>query len=103
MRLKDLIVGVFFHLLVTHTRRPKMHAPFFSKVFQILNRILILSTIFLVIFALMLASFIINVLIFKDEFSIIGLVSVIITFLADLGVVFYLTRPGTKTYFEKEK
>jgi len=64
---------------------------------------LVLSTIFLVIFSLMLASFIINVLIFKDDFSIIGLVTVIITFFADLGVVFYLTRPGTKIYFEKEK
>lgn len=61
---------------------------------------LILSTIFLVIFGLMLASFMINVLIFKDDFSIIGLITVIITFITDLGVIFYLTRPITKKYLE---
>jgi hypothetical protein len=64
---------------------------------------LILSTIFLVIFGLMLAGFIINVLVFKDDFSIIGLVSVIVTFITNLGVTFYLTRPATKIYFETEK
>lgn len=64
---------------------------------------LIISTIFLVIFGLMLAGFIINVLIFKDDFSIIGVVSVILTFITDLGIVFHLTRPVTKKYFETEK
>jgi len=60
---------------------------------------LILTTIFLAVFALMLASFIINVLIFRDDFSIEGLTTVIITLLIDLGIIFYLTRPKTKLYF----
>jgi hypothetical protein len=63
---------------------------------------LIISTIFLAIFALMLASFMVNALIFMDTFSIMGLVSVILSFLTNLGIVFYLTRPSIKTYFELE-
>jgi hypothetical protein len=63
---------------------------------------LIISSIFLVILSLMLASFMINVILFKDDFSIYGLVSSIIVFLTDLGVIFYLTRPSTKIYFEIE-
>ena len=63
---------------------------------------LIISTIFLAIFSLMLASFMVNVMMFKDDFSISGLVSITILFLTDLGVIFYLTRPGAKLYFETE-
>ena len=61
---------------------------------------LIFSTIFLAIFAFLLTSFMINAAIFKDEFSIIGLIIVIIAFLTDLGVIFFHTRPATKLYFE---
>lgn len=61
---------------------------------------LIISTIFIFIFSLMLAGFMINVLLFKDNFSIYGLLSVIIVFLIDLGIIFYITRPATKIYFE---
>lgn len=64
---------------------------------------LIFSTIFLTIFGFLLASFMINVVIFKDEFSIIGLVIVIIAFLTDLGIIFLHTRPATKLYFEDKK
>ena len=63
---------------------------------------LIISTIFLAIFSLMLASFIINTLLFLDtapNFSVIGLISTIITFIVDLGIIFFLTRPRTKLYF----
>jgi len=42
---------------------------------------LIFSTIFLAIFAFLLTSFMINAAIFKDEFSILGLIIVIIAFL----------------------
>ena len=63
---------------------------------------LIFSTIFLAIFALFLASFIINTLTFFDIFSILGLNIVIISFITDLGLVFFLTRPITKQYFEIE-
>ena len=61
---------------------------------------LIISTIFLAMFALMLASFMINALMFFDFFSVVGLVTVILTFIIDLGIIFYLTRPVTKLYFE---
>ncbi len=61
---------------------------------------LIISTIFLAILSLMLASFMINVILFKDDFSIYGLISAIVVFLTNLGVIFYLTRPATKIYFE---
>ena len=64
---------------------------------------LIFSTIFLTIFGFLLASFMINAVIFKDEFSIIGLIIVIIAFLTDLGVIFLHTRPETKLYFEDKK
>jgi len=60
---------------------------------------LILSTIFLAIFGLMLASFIINVLTYLSEFSVLGLVTTIITFVVDLGIIFFLTRPKNKLYF----
>ena len=63
---------------------------------------LIISTIFLAVFSLMLASFIINTIIFLDiapNFSVIGLIATIITFLIDLGIIFILTRPKTKLYF----
>jgi hypothetical protein len=60
----------------------------------------ILSTIFLAIFALMLVAFMVNALMFMDSFSIVGLVSVVISFFTDLGIIFHLTRPSTKEYFE---
>lgn len=64
---------------------------------------LIFSTIFLAIFGFLLASFMINLVIFKDEFSIIGLIIVILAFITDLGVIFFHTRPATKLYFEVKK
>jgi hypothetical protein len=64
---------------------------------------LIFSTIFLAIFSLLLASFMINTLIFKDDFSISGLTTVIIAFLITLGIVFFNTRPAAKLYFELDQ
>jgi hypothetical protein len=64
---------------------------------------LIFSTIFLAIFGLLLASFMINLVIFKDQFSISGITVVIIAFLTDLGIVFLHTRPNTKIYFNLNK
>ena len=64
---------------------------------------LIISTIFLAIFSLMLASFIINTIIFLESapnFSVLGLISTIINFIIDLGIIFFLTRPKTKLYFK---
>jgi len=61
---------------------------------------LILTTIFLAIFGLMLAAFIINALMFFDQFSVLGLIVVVLSLITDLGLVFFLTRPRTKEYFE---
>jgi len=63
---------------------------------------IIISTIFLVVFGLMLAAFMVNALMFQDWFSIYGLISVILSMLIDLGIVFFLTRPNTKIFFEVE-
>lgn len=61
---------------------------------------IIISTIFLAIFGLMLAAFMVNAVMFLDWFSVAGLVTVVLSFLTDLGIIFYLTRPATKLYFE---
>jgi len=61
----------------------------------------IISTVFIVIFAFMLAALMVNAVLFFDIFSVSGLVSVILSFLANLGIVFFLTRPITKIYFNK--
>jgi hypothetical protein len=61
---------------------------------------IIISTIFLAVFGLMLASFMINAVIFRSEFSVAGLVTVVLSLLIDLGIIFYLTRPKTKLFFE---
>jgi hypothetical protein len=62
---------------------------------------IIISTIFLIVFGLMLAAFIVNAIRFLDWFSVYGLISVILSFLTDIGIVIYLTRPLTKIYFAK--
>lgn len=61
---------------------------------------IIISTIFLVIFGLMLAAFMINAIMFLDWFSIVGLITVVLSFIIDLGIIFYLTRVPIKLYFE---
>jgi hypothetical protein len=61
---------------------------------------IIITTIFLIVFGLMLITLMINAIMFLDFFSVTGLITVIISFIADLGIIFYLTRPGVKAYFE---
>ena len=61
---------------------------------------LIFSTIFLAVFSLMLAAFIVTALAFLDWFSVSGLITVVLSLLADLGIVYFLTRPIDKEYFE---
>jgi hypothetical protein len=64
---------------------------------------IIISTIFLVIFGFMLAAFMINSILFLDPFSVFGLVTVVISFMTDIGIVYCLTRPNTKEYFNIEE
>ena len=62
---------------------------------------IIISTIFLAIFALMIASFMVNSIIYRTVFSVLGLVTVVLALIIDLGIIFYLTRPRTKIYFDQ--
>ena len=64
---------------------------------------IIISTIFLVIFGFMLAAFMINAILFLDPFSVLGLVTVVISFMTDIGIVYCLTRPNTKLYFNVQE
>jgi len=61
---------------------------------------IIISTIFLVVFGLMLAAFMVNAVMFQDWFSIYGLISVVLSILIDLGIIFLLTRPIIKKFFD---
>jgi len=64
---------------------------------------LIFSTIFLALFGLMLTAFMINAVAYPNIFSVGGLITTIIAFLIDLGIVFFLTRPNAKIYFGEIK
>jgi len=103
----DLIPVLHFGYLMSAIVWPVFSAVFiiisygtFKKDGWVWSTSLIFSTIFLAIFALLLASFIINALRFYDPFSVLGLIIIVISFMTDLGLVFYLTRPITKQYFE---
>ncbi|MGF3554508.1 MAG: hypothetical protein ACQXXF_04445 [Thermoplasmatota archaeon] len=61
---------------------------------------LIITTIFLIVLGLMLVSLMINSILFLDLFSVTGLVMVILAFIGDLAIVYTITRPATKIYFE---
>ncbi len=61
---------------------------------------LIITTIFLVVLGIMMGSLMVNSILFLDVFSVAGLVTTILAFIADLGIVYYLTRPAAKIYFE---
>jgi len=66
----------------------------------------IIITTFLAVFALMIASFMVTVWLIPTNFSTQGLsIMVILTFI-DLGIIYLLTRPKTRLYFNivnKEK
>jgi hypothetical protein len=61
---------------------------------------LIITTIFLVVLGIMMGSLMVNSILFLDVFSVTGLVTTILAFIADLAIVYYLTRPAAKIYFE---
>ena len=61
---------------------------------------LIITTIFLVVLGLMLVSLMVNAVLFLDLFSVSGLITVTLAFIGDLAIVYYLTRPASKIYFE---
>jgi len=61
---------------------------------------LIITTIFLVVLGLMLVSLMVNSILFLDFFSVSGLITSVLAFMADIAIVYYLTRPAAKIYFE---
>jgi len=61
---------------------------------------LIITTIFLVVLGIMMGSLMVNSIMFLDLFSVTGLITTILAFIGDLAVVYYLTRPAAKIYFE---
>jgi hypothetical protein len=63
------------------------------------NAGVIISTIFIVIFSFLLASLMITALLFKNEFAVQTLITIMLTFLVDLGIVFLITRPSIKAIF----
>jgi len=63
------------------------------------NAGIIVSTIFIVIFSFLLASLMITALLFTDEFSVQTLITIMLTFLVDLGIIFVITRPNIKSIF----
>ncbi len=60
----------------------------------------IISTTFLAIFGLMLPSFMVTAVLYMDFFSVSGLITVVISLLIDLGIIYFITRPSLKLYFE---
>jgi hypothetical protein len=63
---------------------------------------IIISTVTVIQLSLMLASFMITAIAFPNLFSVIGLITVVIALFIDIGIVFYITRPAVKMYFEVE-
>lgn len=59
----------------------------------------IISSLFLIVFSLMLGSFMVTAIIFPSFFSVAGLNTVVFAFLIDLGIIYFITRPDTKFYF----
>jgi len=65
------------------------------------NAGVIISTIFIVVFSFMLGSLMITSLMFMNQTIIQALIIIMIAFLTDLGIIFLITRPNIKAYFEK--
>jgi hypothetical protein len=60
---------------------------------------LIISSLYLAIFALMTGSFMVTAILYMDYFSVVGLITVVISLLLDLGIIYCLTRLKIKNIF----
>jgi len=90
-----LVFGCIFTVFAYETYRCKS---------WVWNAGIIISTIFIVIFSFLLASLMLTALLFpNNEFSIPALITIMLTFLVDLGIIFLLTRPSVKLYFKNNK
>jgi len=65
------------------------------------NASMIISSIIIVIFTIMLIGFIVSVILFQAQFTVVGIVTVIIAFFADLGILYFLTRSTTRKIYKK--
>lgn len=61
---------------------------------------IIIITTFLAVFALMIASFIVTVWLIPTNFSTQGLSIIVILTFIDLGIIYQLTRPKIRLYFD---
>jgi uncharacterized BrkB/YihY/UPF0761 family membrane protein len=59
---------------------------------------MILNTLAIIVFAIMLAAFMVTVLTFQDFFSTMGIVTSVLALLIDFCIVYLLTRPNIKRY-----
>jgi len=64
---------------------------------------LIVSTIFIIILGMMLAAFMVTTIVYLDFFPVLGLMTVILAFLIDLGIIYCLTRPAMKLFIETHR
>lgn len=85
-----LVFGVIFIIFAYETYKGRK---------WVWNAGIIFSTIFLVIFGFLMMSLMITALVFMDtRFSIPMLIAVMVAFLTDLGIIFFVTRPQIKAY-----
>jgi hypothetical protein len=72
---------------------------FYKKYKWALTTTLILTTLSVVVYLIMLISFIVVLIKFQEIFSITGIITTVIALLINLVIVFLITRPATKKYF----
>ncbi len=65
------------------------------------NTGIVISTLCLIILGVLIVALMANSVIFLDDFSVLGLVTIIITFFLDFGIVYLLTRPAIRLYFQQ--
>ena len=89
-----LVFGVIFSIFAFETLIVKK---------WIWNAGIIISTIFMVIFSFMLAAIMITAYFFTDQVIENLLITVILLFLVNLGILFLVTRPDLKRFLQKDE
>ncbi|MBN2065763.1 MAG: hypothetical protein JW771_03025 [Candidatus Thermoplasmatota archaeon] len=104
----SLIYILHFWYLVSAIASIVLASSFFVLLYATIKRYhwarnagIVLSTLYLIVFGMLLAALMVNSVIFHDEFSIASLVTIIVAFFLDFGIVFLLTRPAVRLYFQQ--
>lgn len=63
----------------------------------------IISTIFLIILGMMLAAFMVTTIVYLDFFPALGLITVVLALLLNLGIIYSLTRPEMKLFIDTHR